>query len=69
MIFKLFSIIIISGILHILKLYNTKILILISILHFIDTINFDNPLIIYILTLLILIYQIILQNQKNKKND
>jgi len=68
MIYKLISVIILAIILCKLNLFNIKILFLLCLLHIIDMINFDYPLIIYLLTLFVLIFEIVKkQTQKNKK--
>ena len=68
MIYKLISVIILAIILCKLNLFNIKILFLLCLLHAIDMINFDYPLIIYLLTLFVLIFEIFKkQNQKNNK--
>ena len=68
MIYKLISIIFLSIILWKLKLFNIKVLFLLCLLHFIDTINFDYPIFIYLLTLFVLIFEIVkIEKSKNDK--
>ncbi len=66
MIYKLISVIILAIILCKLNLFNIKILFLLCLLHIIDMINFDYPLIIYLLTLFVLIFEIV-KKTKSKK--